>query len=224
MYNGIGLSTPRGSGTNGYVIRNVSHLKVKRSYPKGTTRETTTDETQFNPLAHLGKERDLNSSKPPNAELLLHERKRQIEVRLLTWQDELEEQGLDTSVIQDKVEQRRTQLLAELSLEEQQQQQQPSEGQSTPEVNLDVTQDALTKDVRAFETHKLAAAKQVENRRMKRALGLERHGHDHYHPLSAEERQDGIDKRKNSSQSPSRHRHHQRKHRRRHRARSSSRD
>ncbi|CAG5994583.1 unnamed protein product, partial [Menidia menidia] len=30
MYNGIGLTTPRGSGTNGYVQRNLSSLRVKR--------------------------------------------------------------------------------------------------------------------------------------------------------------------------------------------------
>lgn len=29
MYNGIGLTTPRGSGTSGYVIKNFSQIKVK---------------------------------------------------------------------------------------------------------------------------------------------------------------------------------------------------
>ncbi|KAJ1969635.1 hypothetical protein IWQ62_000503, partial [Dispira parvispora] len=134
--------------------------------------------------------------------------------------DELEEQGLDPSVIQDKVEQRRTHLLAELALEEQR----PSEGQTTPEVNRAALQDTLTKGVRTFETHKLTAAKQVENRRMKQALGLERRDADHYQPLPAEKRRDDIDKRRDLSQSPSRRQRHQRKHRRRHRSRSPSRD
>ena len=30
MYNGIGLETTRGSGTNGYVQRNLSHLRNPR--------------------------------------------------------------------------------------------------------------------------------------------------------------------------------------------------
>jgi len=27
MYNNIGLMTPRGSGTSGYVMKNLSHMK-----------------------------------------------------------------------------------------------------------------------------------------------------------------------------------------------------
>ena len=31
MYNGIGLQTPRGSGTNGYVQKNLAFIKMGRN-------------------------------------------------------------------------------------------------------------------------------------------------------------------------------------------------
>jgi len=71
MYNGIGLITARGSGTNGYVQRNLSAVRVNRTENK----------------------RPEEFSKPevrkPNAELLQHDRKRQVEVELLKLREEL---------------------------------------------------------------------------------------------------------------------------------------
>lgn len=32
MYNGIGLATPRGSGTSGYIQKNLSHIKNKKTH------------------------------------------------------------------------------------------------------------------------------------------------------------------------------------------------
>ena len=32
MYNGIGLTTPRGSGTSGYVQRSLAYIKPKQTY------------------------------------------------------------------------------------------------------------------------------------------------------------------------------------------------
>ena len=39
MYNGIGLSTVRGSGTNGYVQRNTAHISKGRAEEKFKTEE-----------------------------------------------------------------------------------------------------------------------------------------------------------------------------------------
>lgn len=80
MYNGIGLTTPRGSGTNGYVIRNLSFVrnqKEKVKYP------TEVDLAKF----------EQTMTKKPNKEILEHERKRKIEVQCTELQDTLEEQG-----------------------------------------------------------------------------------------------------------------------------------
>ena len=81
MYNGIGLRTVRGSGTNGYVQRNLSLVR------------------NFKPAIQVRKEYEAQMAaiaKPrvragPNPEILEHQRKRQVEVRVMEW---AEEEGL----------------------------------------------------------------------------------------------------------------------------------
>ena len=80
MYNGIGLETARGSGTNGYVQRNLSFLRSKK------------DNISYNNDADLLKVEQMMTKKP-NKDILEHERKRQIELRCMELQDMLEEQG-----------------------------------------------------------------------------------------------------------------------------------
>jgi len=77
MYNGIGLTTPRGSGTNGYVVRNLSTL---RSYQSAQDRQTAWDAP---PPKH----------REPDEAILEHERKRKVEVKCLELQLKLEEEG-----------------------------------------------------------------------------------------------------------------------------------
>lgn len=81
MYNGIGLQTPRGSGTNGHVQRNWAlvrpHNKEKLTY--------RTEEE----LAKL----DVASYRQPNQEILDHERKRKIELKCVELEEILEEKG-----------------------------------------------------------------------------------------------------------------------------------
>ena len=80
MYNGIGLSTPRGSGTSGYVQRNFAAIKHRK------------EKVEYKTDAELAKlDRALN--KPPNKEILEHQWKRSIELKCVELQDELEEQG-----------------------------------------------------------------------------------------------------------------------------------
>lgn len=82
MYNGIGLATPRGSGTNGHVQRNWALVK-----PPPRDRERTYKSEQD--LATL----DVASNRQPNKEILDHERKRKIELKCAEFADILEEQG-----------------------------------------------------------------------------------------------------------------------------------
>lgn len=80
MYNGIGLPTPRGSGTSGYVQRNFAAIKNRK------------EKVDYKTDAELAKlDRSLN--KPPNKEILEHQWKRRIELKCVELQDELEEQG-----------------------------------------------------------------------------------------------------------------------------------
>ncbi|KAF9984558.1 RNA-splicing factor [Mortierella antarctica] len=85
-YNGIGLSTARGSGTNGYIVRNLSTLKPRRNDYKPA------DPYDNEPLI-----------RKPNAELVLHEQKRSIEVKCATLQDELEDEGMAEDEIDKQV-------------------------------------------------------------------------------------------------------------------------
>lgn len=97
MYNGIGLPTPRGSGTSGYIQRNLSFIKPRRSdFP-------------------VPGKRDLGE-KPPklrkvNPELVAHERKRQVEIQLLQLSDKLEAEGVDSEEIKTRVAEERKKLL-----------------------------------------------------------------------------------------------------------------
>ena len=80
MYNNIGLQTARGSGTNGYVQRNLSLLRSRKEKVEYHTQEDVDKIEQMN-------------TKKPNQEILEHERKRQIELKCMELQDIMEEQG-----------------------------------------------------------------------------------------------------------------------------------
>ena len=90
MYNGIGLPSARGSGTNAHVQRNLSNLKPKPSREE--------------------KKPEMTSKRKPNADLAKHEQKREIELRCLELRTDLEEEGLDKKLIDKKVKQLREQL------------------------------------------------------------------------------------------------------------------
>ena len=89
-YNGIGLSTARGTGTNGYVTRNLSALKAYKRFPQ-----------QNNQVEEPVKE------KQPNKDILNHERKRKIEIACLELEDELLEKGVSQQEIEMKINQLR---------------------------------------------------------------------------------------------------------------------
>lgn len=93
MYNGVGLSTPRGSGTNGHTQRNVASVKKKAK------------------LKHKEETKTESLIRPPNKEILEHTRKREIEVKCLELSDTLEEQGYTEDEVETKVKSYRKILL-----------------------------------------------------------------------------------------------------------------
>lgn len=104
MYNGIGLPTPRGSGTNGYVQKNlafIGNMKVQQQY------KTDNDVKRADALLF----------KEPNKEILEHERKRKIELKCFELEQEMEEQGYIQSEIEQKVNAVRKKLLDEMKTE-----------------------------------------------------------------------------------------------------------
>jgi len=79
MSSNVGLTTPRGSGTSGYVQRNLSHLKPRDN---GAGAPYNKD---FDLLQHRQRQ--------PDKEILEHDRKRQIEVKVFELRDKLEDEG-----------------------------------------------------------------------------------------------------------------------------------
>ncbi|XP_072607398.1 uncharacterized protein [Vulpes vulpes] len=99
MYNGIGLPTPRGSGTNGYVQRNLSLVRGRRG-----ERPDYKGEEELRRL-------EAALVKRPNPDILDHERKRRVELRCLELEEMMEEQGYEEQQIQEKVATFRLMLL-----------------------------------------------------------------------------------------------------------------
>lgn len=81
MYNGIGLQTARGSGTNGFVQRNAAFIR---------TRKEKVEYRSEDDLAKLEK----SIQKAPNKELMEHQWKRKIELKCLELKEKMEEQQL----------------------------------------------------------------------------------------------------------------------------------
>ncbi|KAJ3038491.1 RNA-splicing factor [Rhizophlyctis rosea] len=136
MYNGIGLSTARGSGTNGYVQRNLSALRPRDKQPHQAPNFSDDRE----PPSLLRK---------PNQDILLHERKRQVEVQCLELRENLEGQDLQEEEIEERVSALREKLLKNLQK---------------------MTQDEKT--LKEHQVHQLAEAKEKKNAEMQRAFGI----------------------------------------------------
>ena len=81
MYNGIGLRTARGTGTNGYVQKNLSFIKPKTNANKNfkATGSSVYDDQATAKL-----------SKKPSEEVLLHNNRRKVENELLEYREELQ--------------------------------------------------------------------------------------------------------------------------------------
>ncbi|KAF4595671.1 Pre-mRNA-splicing factor CWC21 [Ophiocordyceps camponoti-floridani] len=97
MSDNVGLSTPRGSGTSGYVQRNLAHVRPRdhgAPYPK-----------------------DLDSlrykQRQPDKGILEHDRKRKIEVKVFELRDQLEDDGVDEDDIERQCDELRQKLSAE---------------------------------------------------------------------------------------------------------------
>ena len=77
MSSNVGLTTPSGSGTSGYVQRNTAHLKPRDNaapYPRAVE-----------DLKHRQRQ--------PDQGIIEHERKREVEVKVFELRDRLEEEG-----------------------------------------------------------------------------------------------------------------------------------
>lgn len=78
MYNGIGLKTARGSGTNGFVQRNLSYVAPSRMLEFARRRDQEIIEPKI---------------RKQDKSILEHQVKREIELAVLELEDKMKEQG-----------------------------------------------------------------------------------------------------------------------------------
>jgi hypothetical protein len=136
MSSNVGLNTPRGSGTSGYVQKNRSLLRPRDK--------------------HAPYPQDWESAKhrqrQPDQEILEHDRKREIEVKVFTLRDKLEEDGVDEDDIDDQCDALRKKLEKERE-----------EGKGDgPDA----------RKLKSHQVHDLAKAKIEESERLRKALGI----------------------------------------------------
>ena len=79
MYNGIGLGTARGSGTNGYVQKNRGFVRAEIVRAKTTSRSD--------------REHEKLRSRTHDKRILDHELKRKVRVRVLELREIMESKG-----------------------------------------------------------------------------------------------------------------------------------
>jgi len=135
MSDNVGLSTPRGSGTSGYVQKNLSQLRHR---DRNAGKPYDPDDFQR------------HKQRKPDPEILEHERKRAIEVKVFELRDRLEDEGVDEDEIDDQVEALRRKLTKEQNGEEK-------------------------KNARLLKTHQvhdLAEAKIKETEKIRKAFGI----------------------------------------------------
>lgn len=142
MSSNVGLSTPRGSGTSGYVQRNLSVLKTRDHHSYGQP--------------YPDPKRDLPRQRKPDRDILDHDRKREVEVKVFDLRDRLEEEGgLDEDEIDDRCEKLRRKLLQD-------------EGAD------DTRGKGKGKNLKPHQVHELAEAKIKESERLRKALRLKK--------------------------------------------------
>eukprot|EP00698_Gefionella_okellyi_P002880 TRINITY_DN12745_c0_g1_i1.p1 TRINITY_DN12745_c0_g1~~TRINITY_DN12745_c0_g1_i1.p1 ORF type:complete len:346 (-),score=65.32 TRINITY_DN12745_c0_g1_i1:30-1067(-) len=125
-YNGVGLSTPRGSGTSGFVQKNLANVR---------------------PVQRAQLIQDLKPLPPPreaNKDILEHERRRQVEVKVLELAEQMESEGASGEDIDRSCNELREKLLQNLA---------------APSNNLQ-------------ESHQMAEAKVHQNENFRAAVGV----------------------------------------------------
>ncbi|GME40417.1 mRNA splicing factor Cwf21 [Neofusicoccum parvum] len=155
MSSNVGLTTPRGSGTSGYVQRNLSLLK-----PRDQAAPYTKDYDQIKQYRH----------RQPDKEILEHDRKREIEVKVFELRDRLEDEGVDEDDIDDQCDALRKKL--------------QKEADSSNE-RLDKSK---ARHLKQHQVHELAAAKIEESEKLRRALGISEDYQEGSHWKRQEER------------------------------------
>jgi hypothetical protein len=186
MSSNVGLSTPRGSGTSGYVQRNLAHLR-----PRDQGKPYSTD---LDSLKHRQRQ--------PDKEILEHDRKREIEVKVFELRDLLEDEGyvprtpvfrppcINTlpSVDEEEIEKQTDALRKKLIKE--------SERSRGPN----------SKGLKMHQVHELAEAKIKQDDRFRSALGISKNYEEGSHWRKQEEKlKSNMEKEESNSETKREH-------------------
>ncbi|KAL2156502.1 hypothetical protein VTH82DRAFT_1247 [Thermothelomyces myriococcoides] len=161
MSDNVGLPTPRGSGTSGYVQRNLAHMKPRDRVAPYPPRNNDADGQRHKP-------------RQPDKGLLEHDRKREVEVKVFELRDKLEEEGVDEEEIESRCDELRKKLLAEM---EKSQERGGGGGGVGPRRNF-----------KMHQVHELADAKIKESERLRQALKISKDYEEGSHWKKQEER------------------------------------
>jgi cwf21 domain len=155
MSSNVGLTTPRGSGTSGYIQRNLSTLKPR----------TTGYGAPYPPLGSPSNSSSLlhPSQRQPDQAILAHDRQREVEIKVFTLRDELEEGG---KVDEEEIERRCDELRRKLLLEDDDDIVDGDGGRGGGKGGRG------GKALKPHQVHELAEAKIKESERLRRALGI----------------------------------------------------
>lgn len=190
MSSNVGLSTPRGSGTSGYVQRNLSLLKPRdRSYGAPFQTGANADD------------RGSFEQRQPDKQILEHDRRRQIELKVLEERDrleeeneEIEERGKKTNEEEDEdtkdpdnkrkyklseeeIEERLDSLRAQLTKElEDELAGRDCRGEKRKQGDSPGGDGKGKRRFKTYQVHELAEAKIEESERFRRALGIRGEG------------------------------------------------
>ncbi|EXJ75559.1 uncharacterized protein A1O5_00065 [Cladophialophora psammophila CBS 110553] len=168
MSSNVGLSTPRGSGTSGYVQRNLSLLKP-RTVGVGAPYSLDASARQQAP-----------KTRKPDQEILNHDRLRAIEVEVLELREKLEDEELGEEQIEEECEMLREHLTKEMEREKNR-----DGGRSGGNVKR-----VDGRGLKSYQVHELAQAKEQESERLRKALGLKpgEIPQDDEHPMARQEK------------------------------------
>lgn len=168
MSSNVGLTTPRGSGTSGYVQRNLAHLR-----PRDQGKPYSTD---LDSLKHRQRQ--------PDKEILEHDRKREIELKVFELRDLMEDKGYVDIVLrpsecsltcnridEDEIEKETDALRQKLIKEGERNRGGPN-----------------SKGLKMHQVHELAEAKIKQDNRFRSALGISKNYEEGSHWKKQEEK------------------------------------
>ncbi|KAL4976097.1 hypothetical protein BDW66DRAFT_135608 [Aspergillus desertorum] len=168
MSSNVGLSTPRGSGTSGYVQKNHAFLRPRNlgagaPYPSPSLSSNDRSESAF-------------KQRQPDKAILEHEMKRKIELKVLEERERLEEinERVEEGKGEDGEKMRSEEEIEEICEELRERLTREMESRKNG-IGRDDGRDRDGKGKRgfkAYQVHELAEAKIKESERLRRALGI----------------------------------------------------